>query len=389
MIHHPHPSSVRLCILLLSLQLAACAPGSVLITPSPTATVAPLPSPTSTEASQPSPSPTREDLTAQIDRILIFLTERESFTGSVLVAREGEILLSWGYGLANRDSQIPNTPQTKYRLASVTKQFTAMAILILQANGQLNVQHQICDYVPDCPSAWQALTIHHLLIHTSGIPNVTEFDDFQARKATPSAPEQTVAWFKDSPLEFSPGSQWRYSNSGYVLLGYIIEQVSGRSYEAFVQQNIFEPLQMRDSGYDHNDGSLATGYTGLYSQWEEPDYIDMSIPHAAGALYSTVEDLYRWDQALYTEQLVPQELLELMFTPHAKITGTDLSYGYGWLVGELTGHPTVSHSGGIEGFATEIRRYPEAKVTIIVLSNRDTTNVGDIMNQIAQLVLER
>ena len=379
MIHVPYTSSVQFIIVLFSLLLSACGGASVSITPSPTATEAPLSS----------PIPTRSDPAAEIDRILTFLTERGSFTGAVLVAHDGAVLFSQGYGLADRDKQIPNTPQTKYRLASVTKQFTAMAILILQANDQLHVQDLICDYITDCPAAWQAITIHHLLTHTSGIPNVTEFDDFQARKATPSPTQQTVAWFKDSPLEFSPGEKWRYSNSGYILLGYIIEQVSGQSYEMFLQQTIFGPLQMTHSGYDHNDDSLATGYTGIYSRWEKPDHIDMSLPHAAGALYSTVEDLYLWDQALDTETLVSQELLDLMFTPHAKVTGTDLSYAYGWLVGEMMGRPAASHTGGIEGFSTEIRRYPDEKVTIIVLSNRDTTNVGDIVNQIALVALER
>ena len=157
----------------------------------------------------------------------------------------------------------------------------------------------------------------------------------------------------------------------------------------FLQRNIFDPLQMTNTGYDHNDGSLATGYTGVNSHWEKPDYIDMSLPYAAGGLYSTVEDLYRWDQALYTEQLISQETLDLIFTPHAEILPNSSSYGYGWFVGKLNDHPAVSHSGGIDGFITEIRRYIDDEVTIIILSNRQTTNVPQIADQIGWIVFEK
>lgn len=173
------------------------------------------------------------------------------------------------------------------------------------------------------------------------------------------------------------------------MLGSIIEQASGQTYEMFLEHNIFAPLQMTNSGYDHNDSSLAIGYTGVNAQWENAPYIDMSIPYAAGGLYSTVEDMYLWDQALYTDQLVSRDLLALMFTPHARMLDSDWSYGYGWVIGEMNDHQAVDHGGGIEGFATQIRRFPEDKVTIIVLSNRDTARVGDILDQIAHFVFER
>ncbi|HEU0292915.1 MAG TPA: serine hydrolase domain-containing protein [Anaerolineales bacterium] len=386
-------------VVVLSLILAGCAEPPVSVTQSPTATESPLQSPT-LELDDPS---------SKIDQTLNFLTDRESFTGAVLVARNGEVLLSQGYGLADRDKNLPNTPQTKYRLGSITKQFTAMAILMLQAQDKLKVQDPVCRYIPECPALWQDITIHHLLTHTSGIPDFTDLPDYERTKDTPASPLQTIARFKDGPLDFKPGEEWSYSNSGYILLGYMIEQASGQSYETFLQQNIFEPPQMKNTGYDHNNGSLATGYTGFYDHWEKADYIDMTIPYSAGGLYSTVEDLYRWDQVLYTEQLTSQELLHLMFTPHTRIPDTGLSYGYGWVIGEMNNHQVVSHDGGIrdfttefrryttnsgngpqgnnlEGFAGEIRRYTDDKVTIIVLSNRDTTNVGTISDQIAQAV---
>jgi len=394
---------VRLSLVVLSLMVAGCEGPSLSVTQAPAATENPTTSPTLTlEAEGPA---------SKIDKTLNFLTERESFTGSVLVARNGEVLLSQGYGLADLGKNLPNTPQTKYRIGSLTKQFTAMAILMLQAQNKLKIQDPICRFIPECPATWQDITIHHLLTHTSGITDFIGFPDYDTTKSTPSSPLQTIARFQDSPLDFQPGKNWSYSNSGYILLGYIIEQASGQSYEMFLQQNIFEPLQMKNTGYDHNNGSLATGYTGFYDHWEKADYIDMTIPYAAGGLYSTVEDLYRWDQVLYTEQLIPRGLLHLMFTAQARTPISSLSYGYGWFVGKMNNHQVVSHGDGIlnsaagsrsytsnsgngpqgnndiEGFAAEIRRYTNDKVTIIILSNRDTTNVGTVSDQIAQAVL--
>ena len=394
---------VRLSLAVLSLMLVGC-DGVSGQSISVTQPLAP------TESSPPSPTLEPEDLASKIDQVLNFLAEREAFTGAVLVARNGEILLSQGYGLADREKNLPNTPQTKYRLGSITKQFTAMAILMLQAQNKLKVQDPICHYVPECPTLWQDITIHHLLTHTSGIPDFTDYPDYDITKVTPASSLQILARFQDSPLDFEPGKTWSYSNSGYILLGYIIEQVSGQSYETFLQQTIFEPVQMKNTGYDHNDISLATGYTGFYDHWEKADYIDMTIPYAAGGLYSTIKDLYRWDQVLNTEQLMSQESLNLMFVPQVSVLAHDLSYGYGWFVGKMHNHPAVSHGDGIlcfvaesasytsnsgngcqgnndmEGFATEIRRYPNDKVTIIILSNRDTTNVRTISDQIAQAI---
>jgi CubicO group peptidase (beta-lactamase class C family) len=401
MFRYSYIDVVRLSLVLLSLILAGCGEPSVSVTQSPTATENPPRSPTLDP----------EDPASKIDKTLKFLTEKESFTGAVLVTRNGEILFSKGYGLADRDKNLPNTPQTKYRLGSITKQITAMAILMLQAQNKLNVQDPICRYIPECPAMWQDITIHHLLTQTSGIPDFTDFPDYEKTKATPSSPLQTIARFKDKPLDFKPGAKWSYSNSGYIVLGYIIEQASGQSYETFLQQNIFEPMQMKNTGYDHNDGILATGYTGFYDHWEKADYMDMTTPYAAGGLYSTIGDLYRWDQVLYTEQLISQDLLNLMFTAQASTPISSLSYGYGWFVGKMNNHQVVSHGDGIlnsvavsrsytsnsgngpqgntdiEGFATEIRRYTDDKVTIIILSNRDTTNVGTISDQIAQVIL--
>lgn len=365
---------VHLIIYGMILMMVACAPSLPTVEPSPQPQLPTVLSPTATEA--------QSAIAIEINAALSDLVQKQSFTGSVLVAQDGQILLSEGYGLADREKNIPNTRETRFRLGSVTKQFTAMAIMILQAQGKLDVQDSVCDYLSDCPAEWQAITLHHLLTHTSGIKDFTSMSGYSVTQATPSAPEETIARFKNQPLDFQPGDRWRYSNSGYILLGYIIEQVSKQSYEAFLQKNIFEPLEMRNTGYDHDESSLATGYANILN---EARYLDMSIPYAAGGLYSTVEDLYRWDQALYSGQLLPSELLNLIFEPHSP-TDIDTSYGYGWEIGNLNNHMVVFHGGNIEGFATEIRRYLDDRVTIIVLSNQQDLPVNKITDSIAAMI---
>ena len=352
--------SLRLivCGTIITLMLTACASASPASQPL-------------TPTLDPSRLVIESEAIARVDALLSQMAEGGTFTGSVLVAEKGEVLLSQGYGYADREQKIPNTPQTRFRLASVTKQFTAMAILILQNQGKLDVQDPICNYIADCPAAWKGITIHHLLTHTSGITVMPR--DYNSIKATHFTPEQLIGHFKDSPLDFQPGEKWSYSNCGYMLLGYIIEQVSGQSYEAVTQQSIFTPLNLSDSGYIHNSSDLAVGYANQYSA-TPAEFIDSSISYAAGALYSTVEDLYRWDQALYTERLLPQTQLDQMFAPQAIMHPGDpagAAYGYGWFVMNDQSRLLVYHEGVISGFKTAIARYPDDQITIIVLCNQE------------------
>lgn len=346
----------------------------------------PLPS-TATSPPPSLASLSAQTMAAQADQYLSDLATEAGFSGAVLMARNGEILLSGGYGEADRDRHLLNTPQTKFRLGSLTKQFTAMAILILQERGALTVQDPICIHLADCPARWQAITIHQLLTHTSGIPDFARLPGFSATMGLPSSPAETIARFRDQPLEFLPGEKFRYSNSGYILLGAIIEQASGSTYESFIQDHIFAPLQMVSSGYDHSAGDLAVGYRdGL----GEAEFIDMSGPFAAGGLYSTVADLYRWDQALYTDQLISQALLDEMFTPFVPIfNGGGFGPGYGWFIGKDGDRPMASHAGGINGFLSRITRYPQDHVLIAILSNREDANLAEIQTQLTKLLFEK
>jgi CubicO group peptidase (beta-lactamase class C family) len=217
----------------------------------------------------------------------------------------------------------------------------------LQERGKLRVGDPVKTYMPDAPAAWDKITILHVLTHTSGIPSFTSFPDYRATEAQPTTPEKLVARFRDKPLEFQPGEKWNYSNSGYVLLGYLIEKISGEPYATFVQENIFTPLGMRDSGYDSNTAIIkhrAAGYAPGAGGPVHAGYIDMTIPHAAGALYSTTEDLLRWERGLFGGKLLSADSLRQMTTPFKS------DYAFGLFVKVTGGHKVIDHSGGIEGF---------------------------------------
>ena len=330
-----------------------------------------------------------QGITRKIDEYMIAAVKAGKFSGAVLISRQGEVLVSKGYGLASLELDAPNNPKTKFRIGSITKQFTAMAIMILQERGKLNVQDSICKYVSECPQTWTGITIHHLLTHTSGIPDLTAFPDFQITMALPSPVAQTVERFRNKPLEFKPGARFSYSNSGYVLLGYIIERASGQSYEVFLQDNIFAPLGMANSGTDHNDLVLknrAAGYSKLGEAIINAPYIDMSIPTGGGSLYSTVEDLFLWDQALSSERLVSKKSLEAIFNSYQTADWGD-GVGYGWfIIKDKSGRRAFGHRGGINGFASYITRYPDEKALVVVLSNFSFTPISDISNDLAAIL---
>ena len=305
------------------------------------------------------------------------------FSGSILVVRDGKPLISKGYGMANLELDVPNKPQTVFRLGSLTKQFTAMAIMILQEREKLHTNDLICNYLSDCPIAWQSITIRNLLTHTSGIPNYTSLPNFVQTMQLPMTHANLVERFKNMPLEFTPGKKFKYTNSGYYLLGMIIEQVSGKSYADFLQENIFAPLVMTNTGYDNYSRLIkhrAGGYELQDNAIINASYTDMSIPFAAGALYSTIEDLLRWDQALYTEKLVSRQILAEIFTPFKD------KYGYGWIITKQFDRQRIGHDGGINGFSSSIIRFPSDHITAIVLSNNQNAPSGEIASNLAAIV---
>jgi CubicO group peptidase (beta-lactamase class C family) len=329
-----------------------------------------------------------EDVAAQVDDYLNDLTNQGEFSGSVLIANDNQVIISKGYGMANIELSVPNASLTKFRIGSVTKQFTALAIMILQERELLSIHDPISTYVLDCPEAWKAITIHHLLTHTSGIPDFVNFPEYMDHSRLPQALDETIGLFKDRPLQFAPGARFEYSNSGYILLGFIIEVTTGQSYEDFLRQNIFDPLGMNNSGYDSNRTIImdrADGYKQENGILLNADHIEMDTPHAAGALYSTVEDMFLWDQALYTDQLVSLETLDAIFTPYEYDSWYGGYYGYGWNIGEKHDREEFCHGGGINGFTAFITRFPQEEICIVILSNFELASIDDLTRDLTDI----
>jgi CubicO group peptidase (beta-lactamase class C family) len=327
--------------------------------------------PTEQTTSEKPATRTPEQIAAAIDSYMTKQVEEEQFSGSVLVAQEGKPIISKGYGKASIELNVPNTPQTVFRIGSITKQFTAMAIMMLQERGKLKVSDSICKYLTNCPKAWKPITLENLLTHTSGIWNYTNTKDYAKVFLTPLERGQLVDVFRNKPLEFKPGERWNYSNSGYYLLGIVIERAARQSYESFLYENIFKPLSMKNTGFNvgyRTVDKLATGYSTLQSKQIIPNPLIDINDFSDGALYSNVEDLLVWDQALYTEKLVSKKSLDQMFTPFKLNSGNDYGYGYGW---SIRGN-SVSHGGRVAGFVTYISRFPQKGTTVIVLTNNLT-----------------
>ncbi|GAB1308094.1 hypothetical protein KH5_07770 [Urechidicola sp. KH5] len=341
---------------------------------------------------------TASDLHAQsdvkkIENLLQQYTEYKQFNGSALIAKKGKVIYKGGFGYANMEWDVQNASDTKHRLGSITKQFTGMLIMQLVEQGKLDVQKPISTYLPDYPKkSGDIITTHHLLTHTSGIPNYTSFPDFFSTKSRdPKTPDEFIEIFKDLPLEFEPGEKFNYSNSAYFLLGVIIEKVSGKSYESNLHELILEPLKMHDTGYDHHNTILknrATGYDQNGNNFRNSNYLDMSLPYAAGSMYASAEDLYKWDRALYGNELLSKENMETYFAPYIKAFG-NLDYAYGFAVGEMKiGDSDIStevttHGGGINGFNTIILRDIREEHLIVLLNNTG----GKPLNEISQKIM--
>jgi CubicO group peptidase (beta-lactamase class C family) len=286
---------------------------------------------------------------AQVDALFASCANGEAPGASVIVIQNGEVLHERSYGLASIELGVANTPGTVFRLGSMTKQFTAMAILQLHDRGLLSIDDLVARYLPDAPHG-DAITIRHLLTHTSGIGQAD-----------------------DAQLEFAPGERLNYSNKGYWLLGRIIEKISGRPYEEYLRENVLGPLGMSHTGFEHRNEVIKNRASG-YSNREGGGYLntgfdDVSGAYSAGALYSTVRDMRLWDQALYTDKLAKPETIELAFTPAKLNDGRLASFGFGWMVRDYRGLREVCHGGDISGFNSYIARFPDQRFTVIVLSN--------------------
>jgi CubicO group peptidase (beta-lactamase class C family) len=322
-----------------------------------------------------------QQIADQVDKLLSTLQSRDEFSGSALLSKGDAILINQGYGYANREHQVINTTETKFRIGSITKQFTAMAILMLQEQGVLSVDENLKRFTPSFIYA-DNITIHHLLTHTSGIPNITQIPNFHEFMKHPTTLEKTIKQFLQLEPEFKSGTQFKYTKSGYILLAYIIEQTTKLSYGDFLRQYIFEPTNMINTGCDdHKEIILhrAQGYE-VDSCIVNAEYIDMTLPVGGGNLYSTTSDLFKWDQMLNSEFLVKEKTLKKMFSPF------DFGYGYGWFItNNIDNKRQIHHGGGIVGFKNKITRLVDEHMTLIILNNLSSTDVDQISHEIIRL----
>lgn len=313
------------------------------------------------------------------------------FSGAVLVAHDGKPVFRQGYGLANHDLGVPNTPKTKFRTGSLTKQFTATAILLLEERGKLNVTDPVNKYLSDWPKAWNEVTIHHLLSHTGGLPRLTTQVLHDVSGLTRGAPppfrairELHKPGEELQPLDFKSGEKFAYSNHGYIVLGMLIEKVSGKTYCEFMRGEIFRPLEMTDTDCEEPrmiQKQRANGYARIDGTITNADYIDMRFPGGAGALFSTVDDLLLWDRMLAAGSLLSPGAKAKLFT----IVQRD--YAYGWWVQTKFKRKMQWHRGTVSGFMAMIARYPDQQLFITVLSNFERTQVRAIATELAAIAL--
>ncbi|MGH9900297.1 MAG: serine hydrolase [Pyrinomonadaceae bacterium] len=333
-----------------------------------------------------------EKLSAAINELLEKTYRPGEPGAAVIVVREGKVLLRKGYGKANLELGVPIEPDMVFRLGSITKQFTAVAILMLAEQGKLSLDDDLTKFLPDYPTTGQKITIEHLLTHTSGIKSYTSLPEWLAqwRKDIPLG--ELIALFKDKPMDFAPGERWAYNNSAYVLLGAVIEKASGQTYREFIEKQIFTPLGMKQSFYDDTARLIprrVTGYSKSGDGYVNAAYLSMTQPHAAGALVSSVDDLALWDAALYTDKLLKQETLRRAWTPGKLNDGNLTRYGYGWGASSYEGHRIIEHGGGINGFSTDALRLPDDRIFVAVLTNKDSGNPGpsEVAFEIAALTV--
>lgn len=329
----------------------------------------------------------------KINEIVAMYSENAGFNGSVLVAHQGQVIYKKGFGMADMEWEIANKPNTKFRIASVTKPFTAMLIMQLVAEQKLDLHKPITTYLKDFPkTTGEQITIHHLLTHTSGL-----IRDVETEQKLFHNPKELVDLFADKPLQFTTGEKFDYSNAGYILLGNILETITGKSYKDLLEENIFKPLHMKNSGYYRHRLLLknrSSGYTNNFIDYNNANYMDFSNPFSSGAIYSTVEDMFLFDQAVYSEKLLPKKYLELALTKH---TPADFGghYGYGWeIVEKPIGNTkdmieTIGHSGSLPGYCAVYTSIPSSHTTIIFLNNTGRAYLNTMTTAIIGILYDK
>lgn len=325
-----------------------------------------------------------QDLAAWTDSYIRGLAPAQHFRGTIVVERNGHVLVAKSYGLAVEEWKVPNSQETKFEIASVSKQFTAAAILQLVDRGKLQVSDPVSKFYPEAPPSWNGITVHQLLTHTSGLPN-NGLENFTKGLCVPYTADELINTLRDRPLAFTPGSAWAYTNTEYYLLAAIIERLSGERYGEYLAHHVFEPLKMGHSGFAATLDlvpQMAEGYTRENGVLRHRDYFDRSVEIGAGGIYTNAEDMLLWNKALDSAGFLSAESLDLMFTAHPPG-----NYGYGWFI-DAAPRQRSYHEGSDPGFAAFEARYPEDHVVIVVFANEDDSPVRNIADTLAKYLFQ-
>lgn len=325
-----------------------------------------------------------------IDHLMKEQYKADESGATILVAKNGKVIYKNAYGKANMELDVDMNPENVFEIGSITKQFTAVGILMLLEEGKLSLEDEITKYIPDYPTKGTKITIHHLLIHTSGIKSYTSIPSLRefARKDMPV--KELIDAFKDEPMDFKPGEKFRYNNSGYVLLGAIIEKITGKSYEDFIQNRVFDKLNMKNSYYGSKSRIIknrAAGYQKRNDGFVNADYISMTIPYAAGSLMSTVDDMLKWQTAIRNNTLISKESLRKAFDNYTTNDGKKINYGYGWFHANIKDIPIIEHGGGIFGYTTQGIYIPSENIYVIILTNCDCNSPTDTAYKVAAIAM--
>lgn len=340
-----------------------------------------------------------------IDKYMSVRTDMGKFSGAVLVAQDGNVILRKGYGYADVEDKVPFTPETPFEIASISKMFTAMAVLKLRDAGKLKPEDLICNYVDDCPDAWRTITVQNLMRHTSGIPDYEEALDFGSGKyfdlmTQLGASKQIFENAKKQPLDFKPGEKFKYSNTGYIVLGFIVQKAAGEPFNKYITDNILKPAGLKHSGVlgtAEKPQQLAYGYTFGDIGWEKTvsgypltsghlkklKQLALNPPEGDAGLYSNIDDLNHWSNLMDGSSFIQEALAKEIFTP-----GTD-AYGYGWIIDNVFGMKRLSHSGMLPGYTSELIKFPDSKTTIVILCNLDRALINRIVRDITAILYDK
>ncbi|REH52469.1 CubicO group peptidase (beta-lactamase class C family) [Tenacibaculum gallaicum] len=331
-----------------------------------------------------------QSLTSKVDEILQTQFKNNGTGAVALVAKKGNVIYRKAFGKANLELDVNMVPENVFEVGSITKQFTAVSILMLLEEGKLSLEDDITKFIPDYPTKGKEITVHHLLTHTSGIKSYTSMRKFGEVMTKDEPPLKFIDFFKNEPMDFEPGEQYKYNNSGYFILGYIVEKVSEMSYPKFVEERIFKKLNMNSSYYGSHTKLIknrATGYQERDGEYLNAQYISLTLPYAAGSIMSNVDDMLRWQTAIRKNILVRKGTIDKAFTNYTLNNGNKINYGYGWSFNEINGVPTIEHGGAIPGYRSMGVYVPSEEVYVIVFSNCGSNSPTNTAIKIAALAI--